>query len=427
MPAWLDWLHDPRTGILIILAIIAVVGTGRKLLQGRRARAMADRLADDQVEPREIAESWQHGREVLIELFRLLTEARGERAEAAGRALARLWAGDQLVAQEEQAVARRGWRVWWGARRVYPRALAGPFVLTIQHGLPFLGPARRGAVRDRLDEAEPPILRQDQLEWSFQVAGARRAGLEVWSTWKPGPPEPIVVPIDPADFPDRGPHRLVLKVRVRALTAWRTGRTATATSNASTDETAVAWSIELPHLAHPLEFDPGLRVESILAPPDAERAEAIARVLRFDNAETSDPPEPNTASEPRFWPVSSAWTLRDPPSLRVVGPVPRDLAHQVALEFDLSEAPTIPLGWLIALNDADPPATPESPTRIELDENLESEPPAERLVPIERAGPVRVRAVLTPDSQRAWSVPGVRSLWPETIRTPWVVVEAVRR
>jgi len=425
MPTWIDWLRDPRTGVLIVLGVIAVVGTARKLLQGRRARAMANRLAADQAEPADIAESWRHGREVLIELFRLLTEAQGERFEAAGRALARLWAGDQLVAQEEQAVVRRGWRVAWEARRVYPRDLTGPLMVTIRHGLSFLGPAGQTGPRHRPQSSEPPIVRQDQLEWSFQVAGSRRAGLEVWSPWKPGPPEPIVVPIDPADFPERGPHRLILKVRVRAL-ATRAPRE-TATLNPRDDETGVVWSIELPHLAHPLEFDPSLRVESILAPADADRAEAIARVLRFDAAEPRRWTESDVADEPRFWPISTAWALRDPPRLRVVGPVPRDLAHRVALEFDLPDAPAIPLGRLIALNDADPPPTPESPTPMEHEEHFESEPPTDRVLPIERAGPLRVRAVLTPDPQRAWSVPGVRSLWPETIRTPWVEVEAVRR
>ena len=43
---------------------------------------------------------------------------------AAGRALARLWLLDQLVAEEEKAVVRRGYTVTWSARAALPACAA---------------------------------------------------------------------------------------------------------------------------------------------------------------------------------------------------------------------------------------------------------------------------------------------------------------
>ena len=58
--------------------------------------------------------------------------------DAAGRAIAALWAQDQLIAEEEQALVRRGYAANWSARRRYPRAIRSEIPITVTYGLPFL-------------------------------------------------------------------------------------------------------------------------------------------------------------------------------------------------------------------------------------------------------------------------------------------------
>jgi hypothetical protein len=102
------WLSEPRAAVLLVLVGVVAIGGGRRWLQAVRARRAVDRLADPDVTPEEIRALGEHGREGLIELFRLLeTAPDAPRREAAGAALSRLWERDQLVAEEEKAIVTR--------------------------------------------------------------------------------------------------------------------------------------------------------------------------------------------------------------------------------------------------------------------------------------------------------------------------------
>ncbi len=89
-----------------------------------RARRAIARLASPTVTSEEIELVADHGRAGVWELLRIFSESGSspEQQAAAGRALARLWRRDELVAEEEQAIVRRGFTVTWKARRRYPRA-----------------------------------------------------------------------------------------------------------------------------------------------------------------------------------------------------------------------------------------------------------------------------------------------------------------
>ncbi len=196
----------------------------------------------------------EHGRAGLIELFRLLGTAEKPKVrDAAGRALAILWAKDELIVEEEKALVRRGFAVTWRARRRYPRGLKSPIPIEAAYGVPFLVEGGPG-------------VGPSSLVWSHKILGAERAGLEEATPWREGP---VVArfEVDPSDFPTLGPHRLALasKVRVVGLTD--------------------SWEIELPHIPFSFEFDPILTVEALLAIPDDTRAAAIERSIRLETPE----------------------------------------------------------------------------------------------------------------------------------------------
>jgi hypothetical protein len=46
---------------------------------------------------------------------------------------------------------------------------------------------------------------------------------------------------------------------------------------------------------------------------------------------------------------------------------------------------------------------------------------------IDRPGPRRLRAILTPDPDRGWADPAIRSIWPGTITTGWIDALIIRR
>ena len=120
-----QWLREPKTAVWIILASFLIFGGWHKLRLAWRARKAVARLEDPKVTPEEIEASAEFGRAAVWELLRIFSSSTSEPLrQSAGRALARLWQLDQLVAEEEQAIVRRGFTVNWIARRRYPRRFA---------------------------------------------------------------------------------------------------------------------------------------------------------------------------------------------------------------------------------------------------------------------------------------------------------------
>jgi hypothetical protein len=342
-------LADPRSAVLLVLVAVVAVGVARKWLQAAASRRAVERLADPGVTP----------------------------AEVEATALARLWAGDQLVVEEEKAVATRGYAVTWHARRRYPRAMRRPIPIGVTFGIPFLagGPGRLGP---------------GQLEWSYRIAGAGRASLETFGEWRPGPPD-ATFEVEPDDFATNGPHRLALQARVRPV-----GLTS-------------AWELDLPHVAFSFEFDPRLAVESLWCAPDEARDAEIARAVRLVREES--------ASGPTFLPLGDGLALRDPPRLEVAGPLPCDLAHEVSLEFD-GIADAFPAGQLVAAGQASGGSAIRRWPPGRVDER------AGRL--LGRPGARRMRAILNPDPEAGWADPVIRAAWPRPITTDWCDVQVVR-
>jgi hypothetical protein len=383
-----DWLSEPRTAVLIVLGGVVAIGGGRRVLQAIRSRKAVARLAETDVTPGEIEEVARFGRAGLHELFRIFGEAPSSPLrEAAGRAIASLWAQDQLIAEEEQSLVRRGFTVDWHARRRYPRAIAAEIPIAVTYGLPFLA-------------EEGPGVRPSNLEWSHRVTGARRAALEGFSPWTPGPGR-LTFAIVPGDFDSRGPHKLALQTRVRTV--------------GLTD----AWQIDLPHIPFPFEFDPRLEVGSLLASPDESRGETIGRSLRLEA-----PADPD--SRPAgFLALNEEMTIRNPPQIVVTSPLPFDLAHTVAVEFE-GNAGRFDAGKLIVSGQGgradDRAAIGFAPRPFDL--GPLGHVPKEV---IGHPGTWAMRAILTADPDLGWTEPDVRSIWPGTIETGWVDVEIIRR
>jgi hypothetical protein len=374
-------LSDPRSAVLIALGAVVLIGGTRRWLQGVRARRAVAQLADLDVPPAAIEAVAEHGREGILELFRLLDTASDPlRRRAAGRALATLWARDQLIVEEEKAIVTRGFEVSWQARRRYPRALHAPIPVGVRCEVPFL-------------EADGPGVSPSALEWSYRITGAERAALETFSPWKRGPVE-VRFELEPGDFTTMGPHRLIFQARARTV-----GLTE-------------AWELALPHVPFTFEFDPQLKVESILTLPDAARGEEIGRAVRLE-------PAPEGGGAPRFLDLDADFALRDPPVLRITTPLACDLAHTAAVEFeDLPGLyPTAPvvLGGQGAGGESGVRALPLGP--------ISGVPPGLIDHPSER----RIRVHLTADPHLGWADPDIRSVWPGPIQTDWCPVRVIRR
>ncbi len=383
-----NWLREPKTAVWVILGAAIALGGWRKLRAGWRARKAVARLEDPKVTPEEVLAAAEHGRAAVWELLRLFSSSRSEPLrEAAGKALARLWFLDQLVAEEEQAIVRRGYNVTWNARRRYPRALRAEIPIAVKFEVPFL-------------DGESGRIRPENLEWSHRVLGTRRATLEEFSPWTGGRGHAQFA-IVPGDFETNGPHRLVLQTRVRT-----TGLTG-------------SWEFELPHVPFNLEFDPLLELTAITTVPDSNRDAQISQAIRLEAAQGGDG-EPAT-----FLALGSEFAIRNPPRLAVTTPLPSDLAHAISLEIEGTEH-AIPAGMLILSGqgtrprDAHDPATPVE--RIPLGEIVSIDARS-----IERPGRRRVRLALEPVPERGWADPEIRSIWPGATRTNWVEVEIVRR
>jgi hypothetical protein len=374
--------------VLIVVGGVLAVGGGRRLLQIWRARSGLARLAQPDVRTEEIEAAAQFGRASLSELFRIFAEAPAQSLrDAAGRAISILWAEDQLIAEEEQALARRGYAADWNARRRYPRALRSPIPLTVTYGLSFL-------------TETAPGIKPANLEWSHRLTGARRAGLEEFSPWTTGSGS-LKFSIIPGDFETNGPHRLVLQARVR------------------TRDLTDFWQIDLPHLPFNFEFDPRLEVPSLLALADDPRGEVFGRALRLENQEVS-------GDEPaHFLDLNSEFTIRDPPHLVVATPLPCDLAHRAHLEIEgipgrFGAGEIVVSGQGSTRGGSEGASAGSRSVAIGPVESL----PRKLL---DRPGPRRIRLVLEADPDLGWTDPHIRSIWPGTIEIGWVSVDLVRR
>jgi hypothetical protein len=367
---------------LSLLAVVLLLGGGRRLLQAIRARRAVARAAHADITPDEIDALANHGRPALIELFRIQATAAGaDQRAAAGRALARLWARDQLVAEEEKAIVSRGFEVAWRARRRYPRSLRGPIPIRVDYGVAFL-----------IDDSSG--ISPKNLQWSHRITGAERASLETFSPWQASPGR-AEFSVEPADLAGNGPHRLVLQVRARTV-----GLTS-------------AWELELPHVRLTFELDPQLAVGALLTAPDSTRGGAIHAAVRLT------PPTVVEPHSPLFLPLNGDLALRDPPGLRVRTPLPCDLAHSITIELE-GVAGQFPAGSIVvsgqgvagtATAECDHPIGP-----------LGVPPGA-----LDGPGARRMRAILAADADLAWTDPDVRSVWPETVVTDWCPVRIVRR
>jgi len=383
-----NWLSEPKAAIWIALAAALLLGGGRKLLLAWRARRAVGLLGEPNVTPEEIEAVAEHGRAGVWELMRIFSTAQSEpQRQAAGGALARLWHLDQLVAEEEQAVVRRGYTVTWGARRRYPRALRAEIPIAVTYAVPLL--------RDDGRRVGPA-----NLEWSHRVLGARRAALEEFSPWTAGGGR-VTFTIVPGDFETNGPHRLVLQTRVR------------------TAGLADAWEIEPPHIPFTFEFDPILQLDAILTLADSTRDESVARAIRLEPTGAGD------GTPATYLSLGDLWTLRNPPRIAVTTPLPCDLAHAISIEFE-GVAGRFPGGRLALSGQgaARPGSTGAEPVirRFELGPI----PPLPATV-IERPGVRRLRIWLEADPDVGWADPDVRSIWPGRTQTGWVDVEIVRR
>jgi hypothetical protein len=382
------WLREPKTAVWIILAAALIIGGWRKLRLSWRARKAVARLEDPKVSPQEVEAAAEHGRAAVWELLRIFSSSVAEpMRRAAGRALARLWFLDQLVAEEEQAIVRRGFTVNWSARRRYPRDLSAAIPISVSFDVPFL---------DDLEGRVHP----GNLEWSHRVVGTRRATLEEYSPWVSGRGRAAFT-IVPGDFETNGPHRLVLQARVRT-----TGLTD-------------SWELELPHVPFSLEFDPYLKLDAIATLPDANRDLQVAGAIRLE------PGEPRDGEPATYLALNSEWTLRNPPSLVVSTPLPCDLAHAISIEFE-GIAQSVSAGMVILSGQGLKPQTAHDSSsafeRIPLGQIGSIAPGV-----IEKPGPRRMRVALEAVPESGWANPDIRSIWPGQTQTNWLTVEIVRK
>ena len=362
--------------LFVVLVVAIVLGVAWKLAQLWLARQAVDRLSGDRPHLDAIADSAKHGRAALVDLFRLLTDGKDEAVRlAAGSALASLWFADELIPEEERALVTRGFSATWTARRAYPRDLSRPIPVAIEFGVSFLEGVEVG-------------VKGSPLEWSSRVEGSDRASLESFSPWRIGTGGKAEFEIDPRDYPTNGPHRRALHARVRTI-----GLTS-------------RWEHDLPKVAFSFEFASNLESRALLAQADDTRTAAFADCASLVACDESD-------GATSFLALNREFALKSPPRLRIRGPIPCDLAHAMTLEVEGSGG-SVDLGRIVVLRDgsAEVALEPRGEAAIES---------------VAAPGDVRVRVVLTPDVERGWADPAIRSVWPGTIATEWFTARTVRR
>jgi hypothetical protein len=171
--------------------------------------------------------------------------------------------------------------------------------------------------------------------------------------------------------------------------------------------------LELPHIPFSFEFDPILSVDALLTMPDESRGEALTRATRLV-------PPSNRQDTSTYLDLGDEWALRDPPRLALETPLPCDIAHTVRLDFDeISES--IDAGAVI-LSGQGEGATAAGTRYFPLGAIQGFAGTA-----IKRPGTYRMRAILSPDPDKAWAEPDVRSIWPRAIVTDWCEVRVVRK
>jgi hypothetical protein len=367
--------------VLLVVGLALLLGGGRRLLQVLRARRAVNRLEEGTATPAEIEAAAGHGRAAIPELLRLLDPRHDETTRtAAGRALLRLWAADELIAEEEKGVATRLFEVQWLARRRYPRQIRGALRFEVRFGLTGLDRAGQG-------------IRPDQLEWSWRIRGAPRASLEQFSAWQVVE-QPIHFQIEAADLPAGSDMALAFQARVR--TRGLTSR----------------WELELPQVPFRFERDEALRVESILAPADSIVEEAMSRVVRFEISESR---LGQADVDPVFVPIDPEFAIVGQPRIGL-DELTCDLAHRAILEFAEPKR-SVGAGEVVYLAARGEASTSVRPLQVEpAPEPLVAEP-----------GAYRIRLVLTPDPDLGWAHPDVRSVWPRRIVTEWQEARVVRR
>lgn len=373
---------DPRRWVFMAVVAFLVIGGGRKWLFGRRGQKMADRLACNEASIDEIRRCDQWGRIVVPELFRILTEgATAEYRLAALEALVKLWRADELIPEEEKAILTRSFSVDWQIRRKYPRRLTGAIEFRA-----FFGPPE-------LTDDKLRLWLVEHLRWSYRVAGTRRASDDAWQPARIGLRQ-CRFQVVAEDFPEDGPHRLMLHLRVR------------------TEQLTDNWELDLPAQSTSFEWDDHLQPNALVTLPDSERAEAWSKAISFIGPTGVD-------LSPFFIQLDSQFALRNPPQPSLKLPLPCDLAHQVFLEFE-----NIPCRWRVGeWVEYAYPHVPECFDPKRWPDQAIAETPG-FLLP--HAGRFRMRIVLTPTPERGWSDPMIRSVWPEPITTEWVDVEVVR-
>lgn len=383
---------DPRRWLFLAVVGFLVIGGGRKWLHGRKGRALADKLADGSATVEETRDAYQYGRIVVQDLFRVLTEGTTpDRRQAALSALVRLWKADELIPEEEKAIVTRAFVTNWQLRRKYPRGLTGPLSIRVDYRLPETG----------VQELDDWL--REHLEWSHRVTGTRRASDDQWR--KLGSPTPGAgFEIMPADFPEDGPHRLILHPRVNV--------------QGLTDN----WQLDLPAQTTSFEWDDHLQSGALKGMPDAIRASQWREMFGIWDTHGSETDAVHTAIDERF-----ALSFPPEPMISFLRPgmahaaLPCDLAHQVFLEFESVDGRWYLGDWILAANSA---ACQGESAFFRTPETFRRASNAPRL---ERAGKYRGRFVLESCPELGWSDPAIRSVWPETLTTDWFEIEVVRR
>ena len=373
---------DPRRWVFMAVVAFLAVGGGRKWLAGRRGLRMAGRLAENQATTEEIRAAHKYGRTVSRELFQIMTEGpSAEHRLAATEALVRLWRADELIPEEEKAIVTRALVAEWQIRRKYPRGLTGPIEITAIFGMPPLA------------DLELTEWLARHLRWQYRVSGTRRAADDAWQA------APIAFPrcsieIMPEDFPEDGPHRLLLHLRV------------------ATESLTDNWQIDLPAQSTSFEWDDHLQPKALATLPDSQRAAQWAAAIGFVVSTSDD-------GAPVFLRLDEQFAIQNPPMPVLKRPLPCDLAHRVVIEFDGLNGRWHAGEWLSVAHwlgdDGDAFYTwPTEATCLA--------PPATHL----HGGTYRMRVVLEPTPERGWSDPLIRSVWPEIIVSGWVDVSVVR-
>lgn len=381
---------DPRRWLFIAVIGFLAIGGGRKWLHGRKGRALADKLAGGTATVEEIRNANLYGRIVVHDLFRELTDGTTpDRRQAALVALVRLWKADELIPEEEKAIVTRAFHVNWLIRRKYPRGLTGNLGIRADYGLPGTG------------DADLDRWLVEHLEWSHRVTGTRRASDDQWRSLPSGQGGAFFE-IVPQDFPEDGPHRLILhpRVAVRGLTD--------------------NWQLDLPAQTTSFEWDDHLQAGALAGMPDDARAEKWREMFGF--FEVFDRVTDSVHSK-----IDEKFRLFFPPApeLSILRPdmtlssLPCDLAHQVYLEFEAVDGRWYLGDWVLPAN----PELIQGKSVFEMPAELSQSMNVPRL---ERAGRYRGRYVLESCPELGWSDPSIRSVWPERIESPWADFEVVR-